>query len=127
MDNAKRFDVPQVLAALKAAVEKRGEDYVYVNADGVKAGTTELSCEYTHHAGTDAATPGCIVGQVYFDLTGELVPEYQNASTISEFFTSPREVFTDAAAGLLLVAQRRQDDGATWGEALAAARKAAEK
>jgi hypothetical protein len=124
-EQQKQFDVPEVLAALEAAVAKRGEDYVYVNGEGLSAGGGEaIACEYTHHAGTDAATPGCIVGQVYFDLTGELVPEHLNAVAISEP-DSPRGVFTGSAVRILGVAQNRQDEGSTWGRALAAAKRAA--
>jgi hypothetical protein len=131
MSETKQFDVPEVLAALEAAVARRGEDYEYerpLSPQGAPSG-----CLYVHDRYTENPTPGCIVGQVYFDLLGRLVPAPLELRICADDinYTPNSEwraegTFTDGAIRVLGRAQVAQDDGASWGEALAAARKAAE-
>jgi hypothetical protein len=116
MSKKKQFDVPEVIAALKAAVETRGADYVYVNASGERASKDRLvGCQYTHKDEKGNLTPGCIAGQVYYDLTGLFV---QEQSPFVQWAPEFLDRFTLDALDLLRQAQRLQDRGSTWGEAV---------
>lgn len=117
--DGKVYDVPEVLAALEAAVAERGEGYVY---DPPRYDNMPR-CLYTHKAADGTLTPGCLVGQVYFALTGDLVPftdEDQDGPVGYNRHTRP--VFTGPARVVLAAAQKCQDGGGTWGQALANAR-----
>lgn len=120
MSETKQFDVPQVLAALEAAVAERGKDYVYENEAG-----NRKDCLYVHHRGEVNEQPGCIAGQVYFDLTGKLVPSELEVGLV-DFGPTDEWVedgtFTLDALRVLGAAQIHQDDGKPWGIALHEAR-----
>ncbi len=100
-------------ALFDLVVEQRGPDYVYekgVDPDG------SLSCLYVHDRDSEDARPGCIVGAVYTEATGELVP--------SEFeFSSAQRLFGDHdyesdPTVLAFRVQEYQDAGFSWGEAV---------
>lgn len=117
--DSKQFTVAEVLEAMEKAVAKRGADYVYEKPREDPPTAAGSQCLYVHHRGTEQEVPGCIVGQVYFDLLGELVPRtYEGASAGLAVRNTPLRL----AIALLDSAQSEQDAGFTWGEALEAAR-----
>ena len=129
--------VQQALDALRAAVEEKGADFVYHNPDGQKAGTlvpnpnfdnemTNAECKYVHGSET-----GCIAGNamVRLGIPRKKLANHENISAS----TVIRKIFADvdfnsrsnlcSVGRILSYAQAEQDDGKTWGEALAAAEK----
>ena len=118
----------ETLAALKEAVAERGEDYVY---EGDPLSLSE-ACSYS----TVAGAPSCIVGEVLARLTPDIfksIHKYEwyneedgkfdlHEETIDlrmKIATGQMEIpFRDDAIGLLQRAQRAQDCGASWGDAL---------
>jgi hypothetical protein len=126
MSETRVYDVPEVLAALEAAVAKRGADYVYEDEYGVRLGARDGDgnsladeCRYVHNRDTAKATPGCIVGQVFYDLTGRLVPAGVEHTTPRGPAFEDLGLFTRPAREVLARVQMLQDDGNTWGRALA--------
>lgn len=115
----------EVMAALRKAVELKGEDYTYPDnemADG--------TCRYA----TAESTPSCIVGHVVHILDPEAFAQLARvegehgtdaASSLAwrpidggEGYLAPG-FWSDRAAGFLQAAQNMQDGGFTWGDALA--------
>jgi len=119
------IDSEKALALLKRAVEERGADYVDPNAGG------EIPCTYAYPDDSGVIHPSCIVGHALYyagvrDETLRDVADVGDASELRGWFTEQyregiidEEVeITPSAATLFLVAQRKQDLGRTWGEAL---------
>jgi hypothetical protein len=118
---------PEIAAeALKAAVAKRGEDYVYEQ-------TESGNCLYVRDG-----MPSCLIGQVLFDLgiplerlkgadgynseDGDNEGENPDAWQLLDSLESEGLVsFRPAVQGAFRVAQSRQDCGWPWGYALHAA------
>lgn len=98
------FNKNQTIQALDNAVKARGEEYVYPRG--------KYECVYVFDRGTNPR-PGCIVGQAYYELTGQLVPEDDEFLTIDG--TSISSEFTPDAIQVLTIAQDYQDDGEPWG------------
>lgn len=106
----------EALAALEAVVAEGGEDYVYPDEEKDHDGM----CRYVRKDGT----PSCIVGHVVTLLDPELLPllaTKEGAAALSLGFPDKLH-FTNQAAQVLDAAQQEQDNGKTWGEALAYAR-----
>lgn len=104
------------LAALRAAVEAKGEDYTYVNRHGEPA-SPDVSCYYTHPTADGGWEPGCIVGHVLVgwgvSLDDLRAHEGDGAGGVCTHLGIPI-----AVAQTLSLAQQEQDAGGTWGEAL---------
>lgn len=119
--SGEKLGVEDALNLLRVQVQKKGEDYVYVNADGVLANPSgDTACENVHFSSQDEATPGCIVGHVLWDLTDHY-GEIPVGGDSDDYYT--RQRFTGEARGHLSTAQANQDIGKTWGEALREAEK----
>lgn len=124
----------QALDALEKAVALKGPDYVYTDqATGIRADSEEwhgtgIGCRY---AGPDGE-PACIVGtalsiidQAVFDVVRECEAEEGSFPVIDLCEGTGDVPVVVAAADAVWVfrcAQVAQDGGATWGEALKAAR-----
>lgn len=110
----KRLTKPEVLDMLKREVEKKGADYV-------DPGANDFGCRYVNE---DQKTPSCIVGHIL--INNKIVPpdfffEHNlNETDVSD--VSEHVPMTPAALEALVAAQSKQDRGATWGEALKAAK-----
>lgn len=116
-------------AALKAAVDLKGEDYIYVNPDGRVASEEEsISCSYYcgDGSGENYGEPSCIFGHALMSMgitTAQL--DWAGGSFIgmmletleSKGWITPVSFEVKAAA---YAAQQAQDNGKTWGEALGA-------
>lgn len=104
----------QVIAAIKKAVEAKGQDYVYPRGLGGR-------CDYSRDG-----EPSCIVGHVFNYLDTELFEKVVRSERHLGFspqllaIESIREDLTSAQLHALRKAQSIQDAGGTWGEALAA-------
>lgn len=107
-------------ALLKQAVELKGADYVYPPSGGGGA------CNYLEYTGGSRRTgkptgPSCVVGHV---LVAKGIPmldiaphEGDSAETVARLVGAFRD---EIVGGALSEAQSVQDNGDTWGEALAA-------
>lgn len=118
----------RALTLLRAAAADRGPDSVYVNQHGERAGratpdaavTTYVDCTYVHGTGP-TARPGCIVGEVLHRAGVPLdVLRTYEGSSIGTFGQDARLTDEDAQE-ILQAAQREQDLGRTYGQALTAA------
>lgn len=120
------------LDLLKQVVTDRGEDYVYVNPLGQRAGSVgqpagpgkplmAADCYYVHRTANGEVTPGCIAAQVLVrrGVSLEVLATYEGCSV--PVFAEDAGLTDEWAADLLGVAQAAQDQGATWGFALAEA------
>ena len=133
MSTPTRITKAQALAALEAAVADYGEDFVDPNVGG--AGF----CAYTYEL--DGRVCHCIAGRALVELGVPIPDERGDRDVASCSLTSsgggparrqwaatfpevPYPPLTNAAARVLGAAQDAQDVGRTWGDALAAARKA---
>lgn len=106
------LDASQVRELLVCAVEEKGADYVYpLNPPGVEGPT----CDYFREG-----EPSCIVGYVlsYMGFGSDVVPREGVASEVVPQLTGCP--LADPVALALGRAQRAQDGGKPWGEALAA-------
>jgi hypothetical protein len=132
------IDYDKAIELLKAAVEKRGTDYVY-NPGGY--GTCSYNAQAGRLEGKDDGplldengnkNPGCIVGYALYDLGVDLnrvgsgsfrsIITFPKASDNSAMLRSDEDItFSFEATFAFERAQRSQDDGATWGKALEAA------
>lgn len=98
-------------------------DYVYPRAErplDLPEDDPWLTCRYVHHAEDGSKTGGCIVGQALIRLG---VPverleklEGRPASLVLSALSIDR---TNARAEMVQIVQQKQDQGATWGEAVA--------
>lgn len=122
------FTVDDVLAAMREAVKEKGEDYIYPSRHG--------ECHYTQPDGVGGVQASCLVGDVInrldpsalrllrkADRTYAGVPAYkliENGYLAEDFWTL-------AAGEVAADAQRLQDRGRPWGEALASAESIADQ
>ena len=119
-------DVPQVRELLASIVEEKGPDYVYERlADEDATG----DCFYVNH---QDGTPSCIAGHLIMKLgvpaSAFLAYEGTSADVVWDVLVAgskdvaigvhtPPEQYTPIARALKQ-AQRVQDDGGSWGNAL---------
>lgn len=110
-----RIDNQRAIILLREVVAEKGADYVDPNSGDNSPGP----CEYTYD---DA--PGCIVGHVAFKagVPIERLHDWLGMITDEPWETQEdADLFTYDALTLLRAAQVVQDNGGTWGEALASA------
>lgn len=123
-------DFEELIATFEKIIDEYGQDHVYKPAEPGR-------CVYKYEG-----EPDCIVGHVIASISPEdfkildvNVDQAFNADMLSETILrpdsdDPRNLralkirFTPKAAELARQVQTRQDDGWSWGEALANARKA---
>lgn len=103
------------LGLLQRQVEKKGADYIYTDH--------YEDCELAgRKPGTDEAEPRCIVGHVYADLgvpVIDLVSIYGTVGCETVRFDYEYGIrFEQDAIDLLRSAQREQDGGMPWGDAV---------
>lgn len=103
----------EAIAALEAVVAAAGEDFVYPDEDKNEFGT----CQYLKADGT----PSCIAGHVVALLEPEATPllKHMEGKAATSLNFPGRLYFDPFAAHVLDIAQQEQDQGKTWGEALA--------
>lgn len=114
----KTITFQQMLDGLKKAVAERGEDFVYPEEWKKPDETGMPMCQYRN----DDGTPSCIAGVVLTDLLPELpLIEGNTVKMILDEAVEDGIVEFDSslAVHLLWDAQVAQDEGATWGDALA--------
>lgn len=107
----------EINAALKKALEAKGEDYVY-------EGWSDGACVYSL-----AAEPSCIVGHVLhaldpemFERVAEFEKDYNQSGGDNTFSNVVKRLnlpFEAEQHRALQNVQREQDDGRTWGHAVA--------
>jgi hypothetical protein len=117
--------VRQFTEAMRAAVAERGENWVYPANDQVAHDTGWRDgrgfCQYT----TADGEPGCLIGLALHKIDPSIVPAYgslMGADLTLKAFGLPHSVQVAAQS-----AQSAQDDGETWGEALAQYERALEE
>lgn len=102
---------------IRWAVEKRGKDYVYVDASGIRAGHAYASCRNVHYT-SDGAVPGCINGMILSELYGiDRVPAQGSVEPTLETM-GVDEDFSWPAIEALSSAQVAQDSGYPYGYVL---------
>lgn len=136
------IDRDEAIKLLKAAVERKGEDFIY-NPGG------NAGCSYSAETNrssrvddgplydeNDKPNPGCLVGHVLYDLgvnlksvhSGSLysiIGHYENQKN-NPLLADPNIQFTPAAVAAMGAAQTSQDNGTTWGRALEVAKSASD-
>lgn len=122
-----RITVPaaKVLETLKAVASEH-PDYVYAAPAEMTAGRV-LTCFYVHETDGDQDAPGCLIGRVLHELGVPLASlssyegtgAYSVAALVLDITGQPDEIAGTIRA--LATAQDAQDNGATWGDALAEA------
>lgn len=118
------LDYANTLAALQGGVKEKGEDFIYVNREGISSLNDDgyhsgTPCHYVH--GPDE--PGCIVGNALHRLGVSLIAlsEYEeksayqivNGLVADEIITCDNDAKT-----LLILVQNKQDYGVSWGESV---------
>lgn len=109
----------RTLQLLQKAVEERGEDFVY--PDEWKGGTEDnvypSTCRYVLRGDSK---PACIAGYVFhaYGMPLQELSQHEGKSA----WKLAEEVDVDSASSAMInAAQVAQDDGKSWGSALAAA------
>lgn len=112
-----KLTVPRTIDLLREIVEERGSDYVYPGQPA-RSDVPGVLCYYVNADGT----PGCIVAQVLHrnGTTLQQLAKHEGETPFSEPFVSAFGLTFDVS-NILKAAQGIQDDGYTWGAALAAA------
>lgn len=118
-----RFGLADVLTAMRKIVKREGEGYVYDN----DRGSEDKGCYYA----TTNNAPSCLIGHVIYALDPEqfiaiaIREDERNESTQALDLTRdgwiPRDFWSPDAESAAQEAQRVQDLGQTWGEALSVA------
>ncbi len=109
-------------AAMKAAVLKRGAEYVYpdnlkfAQPSAIGGGSTQ-TCMYSNAAGE----PLCLIGAALFELDPKLLPDSNLVESASSVLVDLG--VSDGTKGWRLLsaadaAQNAQDTGLSWGTAL---------
>lgn len=118
-------------ALLAEAVAERGADYVYTTPDGQQVTQDSgIQCLYVHHRNAEGElpepVPGCIAGYVLHKagVPLEALQYRENEPADRALVQLETDEVLHPLAGvrrLLVRVQRRQDNGASWGAAVAAA------
>jgi len=120
------INLAQARELLPQAVATQGPDFVY-NPSGLGVCQYEASDRDRNGNPYPLDLPqrvtGCLVG-VALDLAGE-TRHHGQITSIAAVATAFPDMMTVGACKYFLVAQEWQDQGYTWGEALAAAERAA--
>lgn len=111
---------PQVKAIFEGILKEFGEDYVYVSQG--------QACLYYDEVNPEI--PGCAVGQIVYRINKDAWQACnEHGNVIGSLFgvmEAKGVKFTGPARRYLAEMQRKQDRGATWGQAHAAGIEAAE-
>ena len=113
------LDALKALAALEQAVENNGADFVYKPHEHELGGSDNPdlgSCRYVHNG-----CPDCMIGHVLFGV-GWDYEELDRVGVVATLAAHFPDRMSDDAKCILWAAQKIQDDGSTWGDALAGAR-----
>jgi hypothetical protein len=100
--------------AIRAAVAQRGRDHLYTGQDG-RAPVRGSNCWYVHQKTGEA---GCVIGLALNLLGITLEQLAENEGENADQLLSRLGIGTARERAAAIVAQGRQDGGATWGEAL---------
>lgn len=110
------------VAALEAAVEEKGADYVYPESEKVDG-----ACQYLNEDGS----PSCIVGNALMRLGVTRLPRHGTGSPSAYsllvgtgYGPEPVALADERTARLFGRAQNEQDVGTPWGEAVRLAKEA---
>lgn len=144
MTTSKKITKTAVIQALSTVVEKYGPDTVYLNR-AIELGIapkgssrTETLCSYTNGKRKAA----CLVGVVLYEGYDVPLAKLRAIDTDADVLGAPSAAiedvlgaipdylgveFNDAARAALVAAQEAQDLGKTWGQALAAAKRASSR
>ncbi len=121
----------RALELLTECVAERGEEYVYTSEGDVTNRYPDITpaCYYVHQDSDGVKSPGCIAGLALHKAGVPLdVLEEHERMTANSLLRSLRSLgiidYDDDAAYALRRAQVIQDDGGTWGAALARASEA---
>lgn len=127
--NTTVIDADMAIALLERAVQEMGADHVYQRVHGEFDRIGEATmCAYQHDG-----RPSCIVGHA-LSYAGVTIEQLREMDEAADEVTSVEALYgddllpvemTDDAVTVFEAAQQAQDNGAPWGEALEAARKAA--
>lgn len=101
---------------LHAAVEAKGEHYVYPQEDP-NYRTSSGQCRYS----TPDGQPACIVGHVFYSINESYLPDFDFINDVESAVTAiqsydPAFGFDALAVELLTYAQESQDGDLEWGE-----------
>ena len=108
-DDLRTLTTGEFLHALRQVVAEKGESYTYPESERDAWDV----CRYWHNG-----QPSCIIGHA-LDALGVVVPPSLEGMSANSIFREWRA--KDPVTRAALAAQRAQDRGATWGEALSAA------
>lgn len=108
------IELPQARELLAKAVETQGRDFRYSESSG-------SNCYYRARpdkfgADSPKGITGCLVG-VALELAGETRQRDENDSNVTDLLANFPDMLSKETADYLQIAQKRQDDGDTWGEA----------
>ncbi|WP_416972562.1 hypothetical protein [Streptomyces sp. 4F14] len=109
----------QVVSALRSVVEENPEK-VYEAPINMRSSTDKNQCYYVHRAEDGTEECGCLVGTVLHRL-GVSLADLAKAETLGATVALSRAGVVGVSyrvASLLAHAQRDQDQGRTWSEAL---------
>jgi hypothetical protein len=121
----------QVIEAVREVVGERPE-YIYTNQLGEVAGQGFTRCYYVHTDKAGKRSAGCLVGAVLARLGVPLEAMQEAGNTTAAFEVVPQVIDlgnkadNDFTVNYLAYLQREQDNGASWGYALASANDAFE-
>lgn len=109
------LSLDEAITLAKEVVQEKGEDYVYINPSGEKAGSGSLlRCE---NWDIPKDQPSCIVGTILYrsGVVGKSDLTQRNTSNAEAF----EGCYVDESVNLFLTTlQDAQDDGMPYGEAL---------
>lgn len=106
----------RALELLRKARDLKGADYVYRPETLTSLGIRSSGCRYREPGGA----PSCIAGHVFMWAGVTEMPEGKPAARVAH-----NVGLSDEVARILNTAQIAQDNGATWGEAVAVAEREA--
>ena len=114
MNSPIELSAERALQIMREVVAEYGEDHVYTTPDGTPADGMS-SCFYVHDD-----QPGCIAGHV-FHRAGISLQTLRDAESSGANGVAHKLGIPAETGATLYQAQLTQDDGGTWGEALAEA------
>ncbi len=113
-------DTDVVIAAAAKVIAKRGRDFVYCRNGGVCRYVPASDPRFPKTAdhvviAEGSAVTGCLVGEI-LDALGLLSDEIAKSLRSITFILRPEDLCTPSG-DFLIILQRLQDDGLSWGEA----------